>query len=108
MLIKNDVLILKNIDLLFFKRTIYIKSYNIKILIKIYFKNLIIRRVINIKKIIIIFIHFITTINIHYLDLFNRNFLFKFIDDFTLLFYVNIIDKKINDILIKNDINKLI
>ena len=106
--IKNDVLISESIDLLFFKWTIHIENYNVEIFIKIYFKDLIIRRIVNVKKIIIIFTHFVIIVSIYHLDLFNRDFLFKFVNNFTLSLYVNIINKKINDIFVKNDINKFI
>ena len=76
-LLKNDILILKEINLLFLKEIAYIDSYNINILIEIYSKKSLIKRVINLKKISIISLYLNVTIIIYYLNLLNRNFLFK-------------------------------
>ena len=53
-LLKNDILVLKEIDLLFLKEIAYIDSYNVNILIKIHLKESFIKRVINLKEISII------------------------------------------------------
>ena len=42
-LLKNDILILKEINLLFLKKIAYIDNYNINILIEIYLKESLIR-----------------------------------------------------------------
>ena len=76
-LLKNNILILKEIDLLFLKEIAYINNYNINILIEVYLKESLIRRVINLKKVFIISLYLNVTIIIYYLNLFNRNFLFK-------------------------------
>ena len=76
-LLKNNILILKEINLLFLKKIAYINNYNINILIEIYLKESLIRRVINSQKILIISLYLNVTITIYYLNLFNRDFLFK-------------------------------
>ena len=76
-LLKNNILILKEINLLFLKEIAYIDNYNINILIEIHLKESLIRRVINLKKVFIISLYLNVTIIIYYLNLLNRNFLFK-------------------------------
>ena len=76
-LLKNNILILKEINLLFLKKIAYIDNYNINILIEIHLKESLIRRVINLKKVFIILLYLNITIIIYYLNLLNRNFLFK-------------------------------
>ena len=107
-LLKNDILILKEIIFLFFKKITYIDNYNIDILIEVYLKESLIRRVINLKEISIIFLYLNVIIIIYYLNLFNRNFLFKSRKDLILFLYIKIINKNIEAILIKNNSNKLI
>ena len=66
-LLKNNILILKEINLLFFKKkTIYIDNYNINIFIKIYLKEFFMKRVINLKEIFIISLYLSVTIIIYY------------------------------------------
>ena len=107
-LLKNDILILKEINLLFLKKIAYINNYNINILIKIYLKESLIRRVINSKKVLIISLYLNVTITIYYLNLFNRDFLFKSRKNSILFLYIKLINKNIKVILIKNNSNKLI
>ena len=76
-LLKNDILILEEINLLFLKEIAYIDSYNINILIEVRLKESLIKRVINLKKISIILLYLNVTIIIYYLNLSNRDFLFK-------------------------------
>ena len=76
-LLKNNILILKEVNLLFLKKIAYIDSYNINIFIEIYLKEFLIRRVINLKKVFIIPSHSNATITIYYLNLLDRDFLFK-------------------------------
>ena len=76
-LLKNDILILEEIDLLFSKKTAYIDSYNVNILIEVHLKGLLIRRVINLKEISIISLYLNVTITIYYLNLLDRDFLFE-------------------------------
>ena len=76
-LLKNNILILKEVNLLFLKKIAYIDNYNINISIEIHLKESLIRRVINLKKIFIISLYLNVTITIYYLNLLNRNFLFK-------------------------------
>ena len=76
-LLRNDILILKEINLLFLKENAYIDSYDINILIEIHLKESLIRRVINLKKVFIISSHWNVIIIIYYLNLLDRNFLFK-------------------------------
>ena len=75
--LKNDILILEEINLLFLKEIVYIDNYNIKFFIEVHLKEFLIKRVINSKEISIIPLHFNVTIVIYYLNLLNRNFLFK-------------------------------
>ena len=107
-LLKNNILILKEINLLFLKKIVYINNYNINISIEIYLKKFFIRRVINLKEIFIISLYLSVTIIIYYLNLFNYNFLFKSRKDSILSLYYKIINKNIEIILIKNNSNKLI
>ena len=108
MLLRNDILVLKEINLLFSKEIAYIDSYNINISIKIRLKEFLIKRVINLKKISIILLYLNVTIIIYYLNLSNRDFLFKSRKDSILFLYTKIINKNIKAILIRNDSNKLI
>ena len=107
-LLKNDILVLKGINLLFSKKIAHINSYNINILIEIQFKESFIKRVINLKKITIILSHLNVTVIIYYLNLSNRNFLFKSREDSILFLYAKIINKNIKAILVKNNSNKLV
>ena len=76
-LLRNNILVLKEIDLLFLKEIAYIDSYNMNIFIEIHLKESLIRRVINFKEIFIISLYLSVIIIIYYLNLFNYNFLFK-------------------------------
>ena len=76
-LLKNNILILKEINLLFLKEIAYIDNYNINIFIEVHLKESLIRRVINLKKVFIISLHLNVIVTIYYLNLFNRNFLFE-------------------------------
>ena len=76
-LLKNNILILKEINLLFLKKIAYIDNYNINILIEIHLKESLIRRVINLKKVFIISLYLNVIIIIYYLNLLDRDFLFK-------------------------------
>ena len=107
-LLKNNILVLKEINLLFSKKIAYIDNYNINILIEIYLKESLIRRVINLKEISIISLHLNATIIIYYLNFLNREFLFKSRKDLILSLYIKIINKNIEAILIKNNSNKVI
>ena len=78
------------------------------ILIEVQFKESLIRRVINSKEITIISLYLNVTITIYYLNLFNYNFLFKSRKNSILFLYINLINKNIKVILIKNNSNKLI
>ena len=66
------------------------------------------RRVINSKKITIILSHLNVTVIIYYLNLSNRDFLFKSREDSILFLYAKMINKNIEVILVKNNSNKLI
>ena len=68
-LLKNNILILKEIDLLFLKEITYIDNYDINISIKIHLKESLIRRVINFEEIFIISLYLSVTIIIYYLSL---------------------------------------
>ena len=107
-LLRNDILVLKEIDLLFSKQIAYIDSYNVNILIEVQFKESLIKRVINSKEITIIPLYLNVTITIYYLNLSNYNFLFKSRENSTLSLYIKLINKNTKVILIKNDSNKLI
>ena len=107
-LLKNDILVLKEVNLLFLKKIAYIDNYNINILIEIHLKESLIRRVINLKKVFIISLYLNVTIIIYYLNFFNRNFLFKSRENSILSLYIKLINKNIKAILIENDSNKLI
>ena len=76
-LLKNNILILKEINLLFLKKIAYIDNYNINILIKVHLKEFLIRRVINSKKVLIVSLYLNVIIIIYYLNLLDRDFLFK-------------------------------
>ena len=107
-LLRNDILILKEINLLFLKEIAYIDSCNINISIEVRLKEFLIKRVINLKKISIILLYLNVIIIIYYLNFLNRDFLFKSRKDSILSLYTKIINKNIEVILIKNDSNKLI
>ena len=107
-LLRNDILVLKEINLLFLKEIAYIDNYNINILIEIHAKESLIRRVINLKKIFIISLHLNVIITIYYLNLLDRDFLFKSRENSILFLYIKLINKNTKAILIKNDSNKSI
>ena len=107
-LLRNNILISEEINLLFSKEIAYIDNYNINILIEVHLKKSLIRRVINLKKVFIILLHLNVTITIYYLDLLDRNFLFKPRENLILSLYIKLINKNIKAILIKNNSNKLI
>ena len=107
-LLKNNILILKEINLLFLKEIAYIDNYNINIFIEVHLKESLIRRVINLKKVFIISLYLNVTIIIYYLNLLDYNFLFKSRENSILSLYIKLINKNIKTILIKNNSNKLI
>ena len=107
-LLRNDILISKEVNLLFLKKIAYIDNYNINILIEIYLKESLIKRVINSKKVLIVLLYLNVTVIIYYLDLFDRDFLFKSRENSILFLYTKLINKNIKAILIKNNSNKLI
>ena len=107
-LLRNDILILKEINLLFLKKIAYIDNYNINISIEVHLKESLIRRVINLKKVFIISLHLNVTITIYYLNFLDYNFLFKSRENSILSLYIKLINKNIKAILIKNNSNKLI
>ena len=107
-LLKNNILILEEINLLFLKKIAYIDNCDINIFIEVYLKESLIRRVINSKKILIVLSHLNVTITIYYLNLLDRNFLFKSRENSILFLYAKLINKNIKAILIKNDSNKSI
>ena len=107
-LLKNNILILKEINLLFLKEIAYIDNYNINIFIEVHLKESLIRRVINLKKVFIISLYLKIIITIYYLNLFDYNFLFKSRENSILFLYIKLINKNTKAILIKNDSNKLI
>ena len=107
-LLRNDILILEKINLLFLKEIAYIDSCDINILIEVHLKESLIRRVINLKKVFIISLYLNVTITIYYLNLLNRNFLFKSRENSILSLYAKLINKNTKAILIKNNSNKLI
>ena len=76
-LLKNNILILKEVNLLFSKKIAYINNYNINILIEVYLKKSLIKRVINSKKFLIVSLYLNVIIIIYYLNLLDRDFLFK-------------------------------
>ena len=108
MLLRNDILILEEIDLLFSKKTAHIDSCDVNIPIEVQFKESLIRRVINLKEITVISSHSNATVIIYYLDLSNRDFLFESREDSILFLYAKIINKNIEAILVKNNSNKLV
>ena len=107
-LLENNILILKEINLLFLKKIAYINNYNINIFIEVYLNKSLIRRIINSKKVLIVLSHLNVIIIIYYLNLFDRDFLFKSRENSILFLYIKLINKNIKAILIKNDLNKLI
>ena len=107
-LLRNNILILEEINLLFSKEIAYIDNYNINISIEIHLKESLIRRVINLKKVFIISLYSNVTITIYYLNLFDRDFLFKLRENSILSLYIKLINKNTKAILIKNNSNKLI
>ena len=70
-LLENDILILKEVNLLFLKKIAYIDSYNINILIEVHSKKSLIRRVINSKKVLIVSLYLNIIVTIYYLNLSN-------------------------------------
>ena len=108
MLLRNNILILEGINLLFSKKIAYIDSYNINISIEVHLKESLIRRVINLKKDLIVSSHLNVTVTIYYLNLLDRDFLFKSRENLILSLYTKLINKNTKAILIKNNSNKSI
>ena len=106
MLLRNDILVPKGIDLLFSKQTAHIDSYDVNIFIEVQFKEPFMRRVINSKEITVIPSHSNATVTIHYLNLPDRDFLFEPRENSILSLYTGLINKNIKVILVKNDSNK--
>ena len=79
-LLRNDILILEKINLLFLKEIAYIDSCDINILIEVHLKESLIRRVINLKKVFIILSHLNITIIIYYLNLERTRFYFSMLN----------------------------
>ncbi len=73
-----------------------------------YIKEFIIRRIINIKKITIISLNVIVIVNIYYLDLLDRDFLFKSIKNLNLSLYTKMLNKNTTIISIINLISSSI
>ena len=107
-LLKNNILILEEVNLLFSKKIAYIDCYNINIFIEVHLKESLIRRVINLKKVFIISLYLNVIIIIYYLNLLDYNFLFKSRENSILFLYIKLINKNIKAILIKNNSNKSI
>ncbi len=99
-------MISKEIDLLFFKRVAQLGSYGVEILIKVYVKEPIIRRIISVKKITIISLNVIVIVSIYHLDLLDRDFLFESIKNLNLSLYAEMLNKNTTTIPITNSINK--
>ena len=107
-LLENDILVSKEINLLFLKKIAYIDNCDIDIFIEVHSKESLIRRVINLKKVFIISLYLNVIVIIYYLNLLDYNFLFKSRKNSILFLYIKLINKNIKAILIKNDSNKSI
>ena len=107
-LLRNDILVLKEINLLFLKKIAYIDNCEVNIFIEVHLKESLIRRVINLKKVFIISLYLNIIIIIYYLNLLDYNFLFKSRKNLILFLYIKLINKNTKAILIKNNSNKLI
>ena len=107
-LLKNDILVSKEVNLLFLKKIAYIDNCDMNISIEVHLKESLIRRVINLKKAFIIPPYSNVTITIYHLNLLDRNFLFKSRENSILSLYIKLINKNTKAILVKNDSNKSI
>ncbi len=106
MLIGNDVLVPEGIDLLFSKRVASIGSCGVEIPIEVRSKGPLIKRTINSKKTVVIPPNSSAVVPIYHLDLPDRDFMFKPIEDSTLALYAGLIDQSTRGILVKNAMNK--
>ncbi len=105
-LIKNDVLVSEGINLLFLKRVASIGSYRVEVLIEVRSKGPLIKRIINSKKTVVVPLNSSAVVLIYHLDLPDRDFIFKPIEDSTLALYTGLIDQSTRGILVKNAIDK--
>ncbi len=106
MLIENDVLVPEGINLLFSKRVASIGSCGVEIPIEVRSKGPLIKRTINSKKTVMVPPNSFAVVPIHHLDLPDRDFIFKPIEDSTLALYAGLIDQSTRGILVKNAIDK--
>ena len=106
MLLRNDILVPEEIDLLFSKEIAHIGSCDVNIPIEVHSKEPLMRRVINSKKASIIPPHSNATVTIHHLNLPDRDFLFEPREDSILSLYAGLINKNTEAILVKNDSDK--
>lgn len=103
MLIGNDVLVPEGIDLLFSTQTARIGSCGVEVPIEIRSKGPIMKRVISAKKPTIIPPKSTAVVEIHHLDLPDRDFLFEPIEDSTLSLYAGLMGNQTAGVLVKNE-----
>ena len=109
MLINNDIIKSKNVNVSSNKRTIYINNCKIIVSIKIKSFEIAVIKSVHLQKIIIISFHLKFSMKIHYLTVLDfRNFLFEFDEIDSLIAYAHLVDAFIKTILFKNESNRSI
>ena len=80
MFLKSDIIISKDIDLILSRQVAIINSYKIKAFIETRAKIFLISCFVYIKKAVVVFFNLLASIEINYLNLSKRDFLFNFIN----------------------------
>ena len=80
MLLKSDIIIFKRIDFILFRQVAIINSYKIKASIETRVKDFLMPRFIYIKKAVVVPFNSSASIEINYLNLFKKDFLFNPVD----------------------------
>ena len=109
MLIDNDVMKLKNINVSSSKRIAYIENCKIIISVKIKSFEISVIKSIHLRKTTIISFHSKILMKIHHLTVFDfRNFFFEFNEIDSLIAYIYLMNAFINEILFWNEFNRFI
>ena len=109
MLIDNDIMKSKNINVSLNKRIAYIENCKMIVSIKIKSFEILIIKSVHLRKITIISFHSKISMKIHYLIVFDfRIFSFKFDEINLLIIYAHLINAFINEILFRNKFNRFI
>ena len=108
MLLNNDVIESKKIDVNIFKKTIYIENCEIIVNLKIRTFKIIVQISIHVRKIIVIFFRFELVFSMHYTIVsFDRNYFFES-NELKFSLYVHLINFNIKQIIVRNENNQIV